>query len=220
MSEPTLKELSAALAELPIFPLSQVVLFPHAMLPLHVFEPRYRAMLKDCLATHKAMAIALVVDPSDTDASDNPRILEVAGAGIIVEHQMFPDGRSAILLHGLARVRLEELPFVPPYRRARATLIEDTRAVVPAEDRVALAAAASAFATAVRKRDPNFSFSLPPNLQDGTLADLSAHHLVVDTTVRQKILEQRDPAERVRMVAAELTLQHSQLARDAGEAVN
>ena len=108
----------AALADLPVFPLPQVVLFPHAMLPLHVFEPRYRAMLKDCLETHKLMAVALVLDANDRDEHGNPRMAQIAGVGLIVEHQQLPDGRSNILLHGQGRVRLEELPFVPPYRRA------------------------------------------------------------------------------------------------------
>src|SRR5579883_1951111 len=54
-------DLEAALAELPIFPLPHVVLFPRALLPLHVFEPRYRAMLKDALETHRAIAMAMVL---------------------------------------------------------------------------------------------------------------------------------------------------------------
>ncbi|MGH7284137.1 MAG: LON peptidase substrate-binding domain-containing protein, partial [Polyangiaceae bacterium] len=52
--------LEAALHELPLFPLGEVVLFPNVLLPLHVFEPRYRKMLKDCLASHGAIAIVHV----------------------------------------------------------------------------------------------------------------------------------------------------------------
>jgi Lon protease-like protein len=219
MSQPTSKDLAAALPELPVFPLPQVVLFPHAMLPLHVFEPRYRAMLKDCLATHKAMAIALIADSSHLSGGE-PRIAKVAGAGIIVEHQALPDGRSAILLQGLARVRLEELPFVPPYRRARATVLADESVVVPPHERMALVAAATAFAAEVHKRDSNSSFRLPPNLDAGVLADLSAHHLVIDAAVRQEVLEEQNPLERVRRVATELTLQHSRMAREAGGPLN
>ena len=65
MSIPSMVLPEAALADLPVFPLPQVVLFPHAMLPLHVFEPRYRTMLAHCLATHRIMAVALVTVPLD-----------------------------------------------------------------------------------------------------------------------------------------------------------
>jgi ATP-dependent Lon protease len=195
----------AALAELPVFPLSQVVLFPRALLPLHVFEPRYRAMLKDCLATHKAMAMGLVIGPPGPDG--HPPIATVAGAGVIVEHQELPDGRSNILLHGRARVRLEELPFVPPYRRARATILEEIPTSVRDADRAALFAAVSAFVQEVKKRDPSFSFSLPPSLEPGAIADLCAHHLVIDAAARQAVLEELDAAERVRRVIAELSAQ-------------
>src|SRR5262245_6149639 len=117
MDAPTLssvKELAPALDALPIFPLPQTVLFPGALLPLHVFEPRYRAMVKDCLGTHKAMAIALIREHGERDTHRHPAIEKVAGIGVIIDHVELPDGRYNILLHGRARVRLEALPFIPP----------------------------------------------------------------------------------------------------------
>jgi Lon protease-like protein len=212
------KDLEAALDVLPIFPLSQVVLFPEALLPLHIFEPRYRTMLKDCLATHGALAMALLLE-SGTDSggrSELPRVASVAGAGIIVEHQPLPDGRANILLHGRARVRLEELPFVPPYRRARATLLCDVDDPASASDRAALLACAEAFAAEVRQRSPDFSFRIPPNLEAGVLADYCAHQLLVDMDLRQRLLEELRPAERVRLVTGELASQHSALLRESG----
>jgi Lon protease-like protein len=208
------KELLPALEAIAVFPLPQVVLFPQAILPLHIFEPRYRAMLKDCVASHGAMAIALLIGSSRE--GQLPPIAEVAGAGIIVEHQPLPDGRSNILLHGRARVRLAELPFVPPYRRARATLLQDVAEVVSTADRAALLACAEAFAAEVRQKSPEFSFHIPPNLEPGVLADYCAHHLVVDTALRQKLLEELRPGERVRMVTTELASQHSALLRESG----
>lgn len=208
--------LEDALDELPIFPLGQVILYPRALLPLHIFEQRYRTLIKDCLSTHKAMAIALVPDPSDVDAHGNPKIVLVAGAGVIVEHQELPDGRFNILLHGGARVRLEELPFVPPYRRAKATILHDVSTPVTADNRTALLASAHAFAAEVHKRDPNFALHLPPGINVNTLADLCAHHLVVDVVARQAILEELDVAQRVEKVISELTHQQSALLRESG----
>jgi len=220
VTETTTLELEAALSELPIFPLPQVVLFPHAMLPLHVFEPRYRILLKDCLATHKAMAIGLVLSSGEVDEQGHPRVATIAGAGIIVEHEPLSDGRSNIMLHGQGRVQLDELPFVPPYRRARATLLVDKPTTASPEERAVLVASASAFADGVRKRNPNFSFRLPKNVETAALADICAHHLVVDVRVRQRVLQELDPAERARIVAGELADQLGRLLRDSGQVSN
>jgi len=222
MSKPSTKiGLEGALSELPIFPLGQAVLFPRADLPLHIFEPRYRVMVKDCLDSHAAMAIVLVTDARMSDENGHPPIASVAGAGIIAEHHQLADGRYNILLRGVARVRLEELPFVPPYRRAKATILEETNlADVTVADRSALIASASAFAAEVHKRDPNFSFRLPANIDAGVIADLCAHHMVVDAAARQAILEELDVSQRVQLVIRELAVQKAAFSIEPGGAVN
>lgn len=210
--DPRKVSLEAALEELPLFPLPQVVLFPRASVPLHVFEQRYRRMVVDCLEGHGAMAVVLITHPHPIDRHGHPRIARVAGAGIVLEHQQLPDGRSNILVVGQARVELEELPFVPPYRRARAKLLHDVETPVPSGDLAALRTTATGFAHEVRKRDPSFGFELPPSLAPGALADLCAHHLVIDVETRQRVLETLDVAERVRIVTAELAAQQTALA--------
>ena len=213
--------IEAALEDLPVFPLAQVVLFPHALLPLHVFEARYRTMLRDALASHRVIVMAHVPDPTVCNDEGQPCFASVAGLGIIVEHQPLADGRSNILLHGQARVRLEELPFVPPYRRARATVLHDVHTPVRDADRAALVAAASAFSAEVSRHDPKFSFRLPQSLEPGRVADLCAHHLIIDAHARQTILEELDVAARVRKVIAELAEQHDALStRERGGALN
>jgi Lon protease-like protein len=207
-------DLEAALEALPIFPLPQIVLFPQTILPLHVFEPRYRALLKDCLATHGGLALAKLTGPAGDGTL--PPIASVAGAGIIVEHQPLSDGRANILLHGCARVMLEELPFVPPYRRARATILVDACESVAHSDRAALLACAEAFAAEIRQHNPEFSFRIPANLEAGALSDYCAHHLLVDAGLRQRLLEELRPAERVRIVTEELALQHSAMRQESG----
>src|SRR5450432_1995489 len=93
---------ASALEAMPIFPLPGVVLFPGALVPLHVFEPRYRALLADCLATHKCMALAFLLD-NRVDAERQPGIARIAGVGMVVEHTALADGRSNIVLKGHAR---------------------------------------------------------------------------------------------------------------------
>jgi ATP-dependent Lon protease len=206
-----------ALSAIPVFPLPQVVLFPEAALPLHVFEPRYRAMVRDCLATHGAMVVAQMVGGEDEHG--RPRIAPIAGGGVVVEHQRLPDGRSNIVLLGRARLRLEELEpeASRPYRVARATILEDLPVTIPGHDRTALVAAATMFATEVKKHDPNFAFKLPATLDAPHLADMCAFQLVVDAAARQAILAELDPRVRVAMVLSQLALQHGAMRRPAGD---
>jgi len=204
---------NAVLEEVPVFPLPQVVLFPHSHLPLHIFEPRYRTMLEDCLASnHRAIVIAQL------DRKGGDRINEYAGAGIITEHQKLADGRSNIVVVGRARVRLEELVFEDPprypYKRARATLIAEPQVAVSDHECAALLNAAAMFASEVKKHDPSFSFKVP-RVDAGGIADACAFQLVVDPGIRQAILEQLDPLKRVRMVTNQLAVQHSAMLGDA-----
>jgi ATP-dependent Lon protease len=240
-----LGDLAAALPALPLFPLP-TVLFPGALLPLHVFEPRYRAMVRDALATHGALAVVLVIDPEAKDAEGQPRIASIAGAGVILDHVEHPNGRFDILVRGRARVHLDELPFgdearhdgaasgpkprapaeprhdgaasgPKPYRRARATVITPPEIAADPTDVAALVAAASAFAARVREREPGFKFSLPKDASPALVADLCAHHLVLDARERQRALETLHVGVRLRRVAEILALQHLALTPGASD---
>jgi ATP-dependent Lon protease len=212
---PSLSDIFPALSALPLFPLPQTVLFPEAMLPLHVFEPRYRAMVRDVLATHRTLSVVLVTDPSRVDAHGHPAIASVAGVGVIVDYADLPGGRYNILLKGRARVSLDELPFVSPYRRARATVLRSEPGEVSGADLSALVSTATAFAAIVRDRDPTFELRLPKDAAPGTVADLCAHQLVLDARERQATLEILDVGERVRRVAEALAVQRITLAPSA-----
>jgi ATP-dependent Lon protease len=214
------RSLEEALSAIPVFPLPQVVLFPEAVLPLHVFEPRYRAMLHDCLATHRAMVVARIVGGEDEHG--RPRIAPIAGGGLVIEHQALPDGRSNIVLLGQARLRLEELDpdDARPYRVARATILEDLPVSVPGHDRTALVAAATMFATEVKKHDPHFTFKMPATLDAAHLADVCAFQLVVDAGARQAILDELDPRVRVELVLSQLALQQGAMMPADGRVLN
>ncbi|MEM9695297.1 MAG: LON peptidase substrate-binding domain-containing protein, partial [Myxococcota bacterium] len=88
-------DLGPALDKLPLFPLPQVALFPGALMPLHVFEPRYRQMMADILDGHRSLSIVQVTDDAP-DMAGHPSIAEVAGVGTIVEHMELPGGRYNI----------------------------------------------------------------------------------------------------------------------------
>lgn len=205
------EDLESALEALPLFPLRQAVLFPGALLPLHVFEPRYRQLVEDVLKTHRTLCVPQVVEGRD-DAEGHPRISNVAGVGTILEHAELPGGRYNIVLLGRARVELDELPFVPPYRRARAKLLRTTSEdAVPALELTALHAAVQAFAKLVREKDSDFELRLP-NGPTALFVDACAHHLILDARQRQEALEELDVASRVRHVTDVLTIQRATLA--------
>ena len=101
---------------LPIFPLPEVVFFPETILPLHVFEPRYREMVADCLAGDRWLAVVMLRPGWDKDYEGRPPVHDVAGAGEILQAEALADGRFNILLDGRARFRI--LAEEPPDGRA------------------------------------------------------------------------------------------------------
>lgn len=196
-----------ALDDLPLFPLPQVALFPGATLPLHVFEPRYRTLVHDVLGSHRILAVVQIAAREPLDAHGHPPIASVAGVGVIVDHMEMPGGRYNILLKGLAVVRLEELPFVPPYRRAKGTVVPDVEEPVEASEVTALLSTATAFARVVRQREPGFELRLPKDVPPGAAADLCAAQLLLDGHDRQLALEERNARRRVQLVTERLVLQ-------------
>jgi hypothetical protein len=112
-----------------IFPLAEVVLFPEVMLPLHVFEPRYRKMLSDSLADDRLIGMVLA---RSAEAQEPDDVYAIGCAGRIVRHEPLEDGRSLIVLRGTVRFRIRrELPVDLPYRVVEAQALYE--APVPAE---------------------------------------------------------------------------------------
>lgn len=116
----------SAVIQLPIFPLPDVVLFPHTMLPLHVFEPRYRQMVQECLAGDRRLAMALLKPGWEKGYYGRPPVYPIAGVGEIIQHEALSDGRFNILVRGTMRVGISaELPPDKPYRIVRARPLPD-----------------------------------------------------------------------------------------------
>lgn len=118
---------------IPVFPLPGITLFPHSHLPLHVFEPRYRALMEDTLRQPPELhcfAMATLLDQTGEDALGEPPVHRAAGVGRIIEYSRIPDGRFMLVLQGIGRIRLrQELDSCNGYRRFAATWQPD---VVPA----------------------------------------------------------------------------------------
>ncbi len=116
----------SAIIQIPIFPLPDAVLFPHTLLPLHVFEPRYRQMVQDVLGGDRRIAMALLKPGWERDYYGRPPVCPIAGVGEIIQHEELADGRFNILLRGTMRIAiLAELPPDKPYRLVRARPLPD-----------------------------------------------------------------------------------------------
>ena len=107
-----------------LFPLPNLVLYPHVMQPLHVFEDRYREMLEDALATDRLIAMALLEPGWESEYESRPPIAPYACLGKVVAHHRLEDGRYNLLLMGLQRVRIiRELDPPRSFRRAEVELM-------------------------------------------------------------------------------------------------
>src|SRR5689334_16300545 len=95
------EELSASLSDLAIFPLPNCVLLPGGLLPLHVFEPRYRELTRDCLAGNRLMAIARLQPGYEVAYHARPPVQPLCGVGRILCADELPDGRFHLLLRGV-----------------------------------------------------------------------------------------------------------------------
>ena len=186
------------LARLPVFPLPRVVFFPNTLLPLHLFEPRYRAMIEDCMGQGpEIMAVSMLT--AGTGADGQPTYKAVSGVGRIIAHERNANGTHNIVLRGLVRARLEELQTETPYRVVKATPLA-SHGVARAADVQARMACATRVAAGVRQQHPEFSLGVEAGDTPELIADAIADRFVSDTDQRQAILEALDIGERLHLV--------------------
>jgi uncharacterized protein len=168
------------------------VLLPHALLPLHVFEPRYRKMTRDCEDGLRVMALANIPD-EDAAGAKPPRVLPVIGVGVLARVDRLPDGRFNIVLRGAGRARIvEELRSGEPYRLVQAELLAPG---LPSSPRIAALADSLkrlvlALSSAQRSDELQGLAQFAARTRDpGDLADLVSGALLTAPEERQTALE-------------------------------
>ena len=191
---------------LPIFPLPDITFFPHTLMPLHVFEARYRALVMDALARDRRLCIAQLQPGYEGSYAGRPAVRAVAGAGEIVSWERLATGRYNIVVKGECRVRLQaERPSDTLYRLALAERLDD---VPPVKDVSAvlgrIRAACGTLLRALDRPADLLDTALAEGQAPGVIADRVAAAVLPDATVRQELLETLDVAQRVERLAAAL----------------
>jgi Lon protease-like protein len=209
---------------IPIFPLPEVVFFPETVLPLHVFEPRYRQMVADCLAGDRWLAVVMLRPGWQKDYQGCPPVHSVAGAGEVIQAEALADGRYNILLDGRARVQLlaEEPAAGRPYRVARAERLAD-RGPSP-DDRTfpgrlqELRTAHARLLVALGQSHPDVVGRLTvAGASPGAVIDRIVSAVVPDAEVRQRVLEAVDVSERLDLAVEALSELLAMVAGREGE---
>lgn len=187
--------------QLPVMPLPGAVLFPHALLPLYIFEPRYRKMLEHALQRHRMFCVALI-KPSCPDWHATEDFFHLATAGLIRACVERSDGTSNLILQGLRRVRFNSFEQEQPFpivsidtKESRDPTTVETEALGAKvielygslkHDRRQLPAKLDRYLSELRDLE--------------MLADLMASTFVNDPLRRQRLLEERSLNQRLRFL--------------------
>jgi Lon protease-like protein len=194
----------AAPVALPIFPLPDLTFFPHTMLPLHVFEARYRAMVTDCLARDRRLAVVGLRPGYEPTYEGKPPVYAVTGVGRIVQWERLASGRFNLLLRGEVRARIErELPTDTLYRMVQATPLAETGAANTGVPALAgrVKARCRQILAVVGRSGADLQAAVEAVEPPGELCDQVASALVPTPSVRQELLETLDVERRLERLA-------------------
>jgi Lon protease-like protein len=183
-----------------LFPLPNVVLFPLAVLPLHIFEERYKAMTADAVKGSRRIAMALYCPGWETNYYGSAAIEPVVCVGTILSHERLEDGRYNLLLRGDARARIvREIPGNQPYRVAELEPLAEQRPIeldLEAQ-RCKLRRIFCCGPIAGTSVGRQFAKLVASGLPTVDLADLIAFNLLEDPKLKQSFLAEPDGAKRV-----------------------
>ncbi len=174
---------------IPLFPLPNVVLFPNVFLPLHIFEPRYRAMVSEALHGDRIIGIALLQPGYEAHYEGRPPVFPVGCAGVMTHAEPLGDGTFNIVLRGMERFRIAGEDAGKLYRIAHVSAMPEG---LPEEHRAELRRhrhrLEALLAAAIERAgsEPRF----PPAIPDDDLVNALAQYLDFEPLEKQALLEQ------------------------------
>ena len=200
---------------LPLFPLPNVVLFPNVFLPLHIFEPRYREMISDAVASDRMIGMVLLRPGWERDYEGRPAVYTVGCSGVLTHVERMADGRYNLVLRGLERFRIVDENHERSYRRASIEPLPEQR--LSADDDAAIrnqrSKLESMLSPAVERAGGDYR--TPSAMSDEDLVNALAQYLDLEALEKQALLEQ--PCLRTRAAAlVELLEMKIMMARTPG----
>ncbi len=186
-----------------LFPLPQVVSFPHVVTPLHVFEERYLSLTSEALDGDGLITMAVLQPGWEPDYPGRPPLFPVGCLGKIISHHAAEDGRYNLLLLGLRRVRLlEELEPPRAFRRSAVEVIEEVEPKNGAEElrRRMIHLLKSRLGPGGASEE--LSEALTESASLGAVADLAAHSLSLAGELKLRLLEEANAVTRSKLILA------------------
>jgi Lon protease-like protein len=176
---------------LPLFPLPTVVLFPNVFLPLHIFEPRYREMVTDALASDRLIGMVLLRPGWETSYAGHPAVYPIGCSGVITHVEQLADGRYNIVLRGIERFRVLSEERDRSYRRGLVEWLRDEP--LKQADHAAMHSLRSRLEALIAPPSVDRSgtdIRTASGMNDEDLVNALAQYLDLDPIERQALLEQ------------------------------
>ena len=189
--------------EIPLFPLPNLVLFPHIVVPLHIFEERYKSMINACIESGEVFGLVLLRTGADEESEET--IHRVGVTARIVEVERLDEGRMNILCEGEQRFRIYRFTQQTPFWKGAVDFIEDDErnATEALYEQVAELYRSVVDVSAKLSGSQEAELVLPDSSTD--LSYMVSYVLDIEPEDKQKLLEMDSTAERLRMLLAHLT---------------
>ena len=179
---------------IPIFPLEDVMLFPGMSVPLHIYEPRYKAMVADALKGDRIIGMVLLRPGYEKDYERSPSVFQMGCAGMINEVEELPNGEYNIVLGALTKYRITREDASRPYRTAHVTAVVDSTAEA---DQAALHARRQRLEALIRESGGRTGLrGVPDGISDEGLVNGISQLAHIDELDRERLLEQPTPLTR------------------------
>jgi uncharacterized protein len=172
---------------IPIFPLPNVILFPQVMLPLHIFEPRYRQMVRDAETRRPPLiGMTLLRGNWQEQYEGTPDIYPIGCAGEMVRVNPLPDGRFNVMLQGMYEFSIIEESATKSYREAKVEWRPSSRESLAVEERAELHRLLKCY---LQNNEKVQQFLNDSSIEDGFLVNFFAFHLDFTPIEKQGLLE-------------------------------
>jgi Lon protease-like protein len=190
--------------EIPLFPLPNLVLFPHVLVPLHIFEERYRLMINNCIEQDEVFGLILLRSGAETESEDT--IHRVGVTARVVQAERLENGRMNILVEGESRFRIRRFMGQEPFWKGTVDLFDDIdspHSVESLYDQVAELYRKVEELGAKLSSSEEPDAALPESAVD--LSYMVSYILEIESEEKQKLLEMTSTADRLRALIAHLS---------------